>query len=98
MPDYRSDPFLEDRNRRSHRRRATRVRAWADPGGVAPVVDCLMVDVSEGGASIVAVGGGDLPDAFQLQLDTKQSLGQAEVKWRNGAAAGVTLAKPEKKG
>lgn len=98
MFDYSTNPHLEDRNRRSHRRRATRVRAWADPGGVAPVVDCLVVDVSVGGASIVAVGGGELPDAFQLQLDTNQSFGQAEVMWRNGAAAGVTLAIAGKKG
>jgi hypothetical protein len=97
VSDYSNYPLLEDRNRRSHRRRATRVRAWADPGGVAPVVDCIVVDVSEGGASVVAVGGGDLPNAFQLQLDTKQSLGQAEVMWRNGAAAGVTLARVQKK-
>jgi hypothetical protein len=96
--DLGDNPFLKDRNRRSKLRRATRLRAWADPGGAAPVVDCVVVDVSEGGASVLAVGGGDLPDEFQLQLDMKRSLGQAEVMWRNGAAAGVTLAKVEKNG
>ena len=63
MSDYSNYPLLEDRNRRTYRRRATRVRAWADPGGVAPVVDCLVTDVSEGGASVVAIVGGELAKA-----------------------------------
>jgi hypothetical protein len=96
--DLGDNPIIpKDSNRRRQRRRATRMRAWADPGGAAPVVDCLVVDISEGGASLVAVGGGELPDTFQLQLDTKQSLGEVEVKWRKGAAAGVAFAKAEKK-
>ena len=96
MPGYSDNPFLEDRNRRRDRRRPTRLRAWADPGGVAPVADCLVLDLSEGGANVMAVGGGDLPDAFQLQLDMKRSMGQAEVRWRKGVAVGVALEKPTK--
>jgi hypothetical protein len=92
--DLGDNPIVKDNNRRRNRRSPVRMRAWADPGGAAPVVDCLVVDVSDGGASLVALGGGQLPDSFQLQLDTKQALGQAEVRWRKGAAAGVKLAKP----
>ena len=84
--------FLEGRNRRRHPRRRTRVRAWADPGGVAPVYDCVVLDVSEGGASVVSVTGVDLPDSFELQLDAHRSMGKAEVAWRDGAAVGVKLA------
>ena len=44
--------------------------------------------------AIVAVGGGELPNAFQLQLDTKQSLGQgrgevAQRRRRRGHARQV---------
>jgi hypothetical protein len=95
--DLGVSPIVKDSNRRRHRRTPARLRAWADPGGAAPVVDCLVVDVSESGAAIVALGGGQLPDVFQLQLDTKQILGTAEVQWRNGPAAGVTLAKSAKR-
>ena len=93
MIDSYNNPFLEGHNRRRHPRRATRIRAWADPGGVAPVVDCVVLDVSEGGASVIAVNGVDLPDAFELQLDARRTMGRAEVAWRSGVAVGVKLAK-----
>ncbi len=95
MIDSHNNPFLEGRNRRRHPRRRTRIRAWADPGGVAPVYDCVVLDVSEGGASVVSVTGVDLPDSFELQLDTRSKMGQAEVAWRDGAAVGVKLDKPK---
>jgi hypothetical protein len=95
LVDSHYNPFLDDRNRRRHPRRRTRIRAWADPGGVAPVVDCLVTDVSEGGASLVSVTGAELPDKFELQLDTHRKMGQAEVAWRTGAAVGVKLDKPK---
>jgi hypothetical protein len=88
-----NNPFLDDRNRRRHPRRHTRIRAWADPGGVAPVYDCVVLDVSEGGASLMSVTGVDLPETFELQLDNRSKMGQAEVAWRDGAAVGVKLDK-----
>jgi hypothetical protein len=93
--DSYDNPFLKDRNRRNHSRRRTRLRAWADPGGVAPVYDCVVLDVSEGGASLMSVTGAELPDRFELQLDTHSKIGQAEVAWRKGAAVGVKLDKPK---
>ena len=93
MSHFDDNPFLRDRDRRKNRRRATRVRAWADPGGIAPVVDCVIVDVSEDGASVVSVTGVDLPDSFELQLDARSKMGRAEVAWREGAAVGVRLDK-----
>ena len=96
MNDFSDNPFLRDRDRRTKGRRATRTRAWADPGGVAPVVDCMIVDVSEGGASVTAVNGAELPDAFQLQIDRSNAVGEARVVWRKGHTVGVTLAKAKK--
>jgi hypothetical protein len=42
-------------NRRLEARKPKRVRAWADPGGVAPVVDCVIVDISKDGARVKSV-------------------------------------------
>ena len=58
-------------------------------------LDCVVLDVSEGGASVVSVTGVDLPDTFELQLDARSKMGQAEVAWRDGAAVGVKLDKPK---
>ena len=91
MIDNYDNPLLDGRNRRRHPRRRIRIRAWADPGGVAPVYDCVVLDVSEGGASVIAVNGADLPDAFELQLDTHRTMGKAQVAWRSGVAVGVKL-------
>ena len=93
--DSYENPFLNDRNRRRHPRRRTRIRAWADPGGAAPVVDCVVLDVSESGANVTSVTGADLPDAFELQLDMRSKMGRAEVAWRDGASVGVRLDKPK---
>ena len=93
MLEIYDSSFLEGRNRRRHPRRRARIRAWADPGGVAPVYDCVVLDVSEGGASVVSVTGVDLPDSFELQLDARSKMGKAKVAWREGAAVGVELEK-----
>jgi hypothetical protein len=53
----------------------------------------VVLDVSEGGASVVSVTGADLPDAFELQLDAHRTMGKAQVAWRSGAAVGVKLDK-----
>lgn len=91
MLEIYDSSYAEGRNRRRHPRRRARMRAWADPGGVAPVVDCVVLDVSEGGASVVSVTGADLPDAFELQLDARHTMGKAQVAWRSGVAVGVKL-------
>jgi hypothetical protein len=93
---YDDDPFLKDRDRRKGGRRATRMRAWADPGGIAPVVDCVIVDVSEEGAAVSPLDGAALPDTFHLQVDRTHPVGEAKVVWRKGNAVGVRLAKPKK--
>ena len=96
MSYFDDEPPSEERNRRKSRRRPAHVRAWADPGGVAPVVDCLIVDISDEGASVAPIVGSDLPDAFRLQLDASRVVGDANVVWRRGRAVGVTLTKRKK--
>jgi hypothetical protein len=76
-------------NRRIEPRKRARIRAWADPGGVAPVVDCMIVDVSKEGARIASVSGASLPGSFTLADDAKSEIGVATVVWRTGNEVGV---------
>jgi len=85
------DWSLKDDERRKSVRRPSRTRVWADPGGVAPVLDCVIVDLSDEGASIAAGNGAELPETFRLQLDSATSLGEAEVVWRRDNLVGVKL-------
>ncbi len=78
-------------DRRKTTRRASGARIWADPGGVLPVIDCKILDISEEGAMVRATHGGALPDRFLLQHETSSVLGTAEVIWRNGNVVGIKL-------
>jgi hypothetical protein len=84
-----------DGTKETDRRRATRrssgASMWADPGGVLPVIDCKIIDMTETGAMVRAQSGGALPDRFILQKETTNILGEAHVVWRNGNLAGVKL-------
>lgn len=62
---------------------------WADPGGILPVIDCKVLDISEGGARVAAIRGQQLPDAFALQVDSSRIVGEAHVVWRTETAVGV---------
>ena len=53
--------------------------AWADPGGILPVIDCKILDLTEDGARVVAPPGVEMPQVFQLQID---SLAHS---WRGGS-------------
>ena len=83
-------------DRRRKPRKPTRIRAWADPGGVAPVADCVIVDMSEEGAQVAPLHGAKLPDSFSLQLDPKNKMADAKVMWRGEASVGVKFVKPKK--
>jgi hypothetical protein len=83
-------------DRRRQTRKPTRIRAWADPGGVAPAADCVIVDLSEDGACVASVNGAPLPNKFKLQVDAKSDVGDAEVMWRGENAVGVKFEKPTK--
>jgi PilZ domain len=82
-------------NRRNEPRKRARIRAWADPGGVAPVVDCVIVDVSKDGARIASVSGTPLPSSFTLADGAKSEIGAATVMWREGNEVGVKFERPK---
>jgi hypothetical protein len=74
-------------DRRWGLRTPTRIEAWADPGGLAPAVECLIADLSEGGARVASLTGLPLPDAFTLQVNETREI--ANVIWRTKEAVGV---------
>ena len=79
----------EQGERRRARRRAFHSSAWADPGGILPVIDCKIVNLTEGGARVIAPPGVEIPQVFQLQIDASRILGAAEVMWREENQVGV---------
>ncbi len=96
--DNETEDFNGDGNRRNKDRKIQNVRAWADPGGVLPVVDCQIVDISDGGAQVRPVQKAvTMPDAFTLQIDASRNLGEANVVWRGERSVGVKFAKPQKR-
>jgi len=68
---------------------------WADPGGVLPVIDCKIRDISDEGANVAPVNKIEMPDAFTLQLDASRVVGEAKVVWRGPDSVGVELARPK---
>jgi hypothetical protein len=79
--------------RRQKPRKPSGARVWADPGGVLPVVDCKIIDITDDGAQVAALSGRRLPDVFILQHEATRILGEAHVVWRNGNNVGVRLIK-----
>ncbi len=84
-----------DADRRGKPRKASNLRAWADPGGVLPVIDCRIIDITADGAQVAAPQGVELPDAFMLRLDSARVVGEAHVVWRKGEFVGVKFVKPD---
>ena len=79
----------DDADRRVGKRRRVNVPAWADPGGVLPVVDCRILDLTDEGARVAAATGHELPDVFQLRADSTRVIGVVEVMWRHANQVGV---------
>ncbi|HEY3719748.1 MAG TPA: PilZ domain-containing protein [Roseiarcus sp.] len=93
--DNEIDDFSGDNDRRDKDRKIQNIPAWADPGGVLPVVDCQILDISDGGAQVRPVKiDVEMPDAFTLQIDASRSLGEVNVVWRGERSVGVKFAKP----
>ncbi len=56
----------------------------------APPLDCLVTNVSDGGARI-HLRGGDLPDVFALQFADSGKRRDCRVVWRQGGEIGVAF-------
>ncbi len=83
-----------DDQRRSERK-PTRLKVWADPGGVASATDCMIVDMSAGGARVAHPTATSLPDSFSL-LQGNTKMADVEVVWRGAGFVGVKFGGPKK--
>jgi hypothetical protein len=91
------DDIFGLKNRRIRPRRLENTRAWADPGGILPVVDCKIIDISEGGAQVEPINKVEMPDSFVLQIDASRNLGRVDVVWRGPRSVGVRFVKTKTK-
>ena len=82
-------------DRRVRLRRNANLRVWADPGGVLPVIDCRIINMTEDGAQVIGPPGAPLPEKFLLQMDSCRVVGEAEVVWRRDDIVGVRFVKAE---
>jgi hypothetical protein len=89
-PDISDEREKVERRRKS--RRPVSLRVWADPGGVKPVVDCKVINMSDDGARVAPVKGEELPDQFSMQVETARVVGEARVVWREPQSVGVEFA------
>ncbi len=81
--------MMDHNERRTRKRKPFNSSAWADPGGILPVIDCKILNISEDGARVIAPPGVEMPQVFQLQIDSSRALVAAEVVWRERNEVGV---------
>lgn len=68
---------------------------WVDPGELATPIFCKVLDISHGGARLMAEGASVLPDAFVMCMGTSKR--HARVMWRSGQEVGVEFEKSSRK-
>ena len=76
--------------RRKHARSETNRPAWIDIGNGAPLIECVVLDTSEGGARFAVPNPATLPENFTLMFSPDGKDGRrCRVAWRSGTEAGV---------
>lgn len=83
--------------RRAHPRRKVLKRVKAVFNGNSSVLDCLMRDVSAGGARLTCDQVAQLPDTFQLVFLTEREMRDVRVAWRKPNELGVAFMSPPRK-
>ena len=69
-------------------RRLVRYKAWLRIDEDAPLVRCVLWDISDGGARIAVADPQGLPEQFSLRL-TEQMVRKCKVRWRDDRFVGV---------
>ncbi|PZF76831.1 PilZ domain-containing protein [Aestuariivirga litoralis] len=83
--------------RRAHPRH--RVFKWAKAvfNAHGSVVDCVMRDLSAGGARLSCASAAQLPEQFQLLFVAERELRDVRVAWRSLTELGVQFLSPPRK-
>jgi hypothetical protein len=78
--------------RRIAKRHVVKFNAIIVAAGGVLVGECMMADVSEGGARITQLGSTEAPDKFDLILTRNGKVRRCcEVVWRSGRDIGIRL-------
>lgn len=76
-------------DRRRHVRRRVLKRGKAIFNDNKTVIDCMIRDLSEGGARLVCAQAVSLPSSFQLIFVAERQMREVRVAWRRAEELGV---------
>jgi hypothetical protein len=77
--------------RRIHPRYLTFKDAKISHEGNTLAVDCLIINVSEGGACLMIPDDTDIPDTFELSADGGKFVRTCNVAWRTKSRLGISF-------
>ena len=78
--------------KRKQVRRPLRRPAWIDRGPGTAALECVLWDISDGGAKLAAAHGRDqLPHRFELVLANGNLRRECRVRWRGKKFVGVAF-------
>ncbi len=60
--------------------------------------ECVVRDLSEGGARVEAPATVTVPEFFELHIPLRNAVYRAQIVWQHGQELGLQFAKPEAKG
>ena len=83
--------------RRAHPRRRVLKKVKAVFNANRSVFDCIMRDVSTGGARLSCTQATQLPDSFALVFMTEREMRDVRVVWRSLNELGVAFQSPPRK-
>lgn len=89
--------YDQAQERRAHPRRKVLKRVKAVFNANQSVLDCLMRDVSVGGARLSCGQAGQLPQTFQLVFMAEREMRDVRVAWRKHNELGVQFLSPPRK-
>lgn len=81
-------PKDDSDRRKEPRQRTVRAAITSFEGQVSPI-PCVLLDISKSGARLHAHEPAELPERFQLQIESDSTTHTCEVVWRNGNEIGV---------
>ncbi|MCA3555490.1 PilZ domain-containing protein [Aestuariivirga sp.] len=87
--------FLDERRAHPRQRVFKRVKAVFNSRG--SVIDCVMRDISAGGARLSCPTAAQMPDQFQLLFVAEREIRDVRVVWRSLTEFGVQFMSPPRR-
>ena len=87
FPRFRDTPH----RRRAFDRRQVSVAARIFAPDMSASIDCIVKDVSSGGAQVAITGGASVPDRVYLWQEEIEAMVHCEVRWRRNDLVGLSF-------